>query len=173
MTDRFDAAPRVGRVGVHRAPERSWWRWWMTAVVAAAACVVLVVGGLGALQLLRVGGVDTSLPTGTEPLTDPAALPDGTTITVLDASGAGAADAVAATLQSGGWPVAATAEASEQRASTTVYYQGDDLEAAALGVAQAIGVDAVEATDQALSGSTITVIVGVGAGEVPEQSSTP
>lgn len=171
MTDRFDVPPRMGRVGVHRATERSWWRWWMTAVVAAAACVVLVVGGLGALQMLRVGGVDTSAPTGPEPITDPAALPEGTSITVLDASGAGAADAVAATLQSGGWPVAAVADASEPRTTTTVYYQGADLEGAALGIAQAIGVQATEATDQPLSGSPITVIVGSGA--EPEPSSTP
>lgn len=171
MTDRFDDVPRMARVGVHRSTERTWWRWWMTAIVAAAACVVLVVGGLGALQLLQVGGVDTSLPTGPEAITDPSALPEGTSITLLDASGTGAADAVAATLQSGGWPVAAVADASEQRATTTVYYQGADLEAAALGIAQAIGVDATEATDQALSGSTITVIVGSGA--APEPSSTP
>ncbi|SDH30060.1 LytR C-terminal domain-containing protein [Agrococcus jejuensis] len=171
MTDRFDGAPRMGRVGVHRSTERSWWRWWMTAIVAAAACVLLVVGGLGALQLLQVGSVDTSVPTGPEPITDPAALPEGTTITVLDASGAGAADAVAATLQGGGWPVAAVADASEQRDATTVYYQGADLEAAALGIAQAIGVEATEVTDQPLSGSTITVIVGTGV--EPEPSSTP
>lgn len=173
MTDRFDAVPRAGRVGVHRATERSWWRWWMTAVVAASACVVLVVGGLGALQLLRVGGVDTSAPTAPAPITDPAALPEGTTITLLDASGANAADAVSATLQGAGWPVAAVADASEQRASTTVYYQGADLEAAALGVAQVIGVDATEATDTPLSGSTITIIVGTGAEPAPEPSSTP
>lgn len=171
MTDRFDSAPRMGRVGVHRAPERSWWRWWMTLVVAAAACLVLVVGGLGALQLLQVGSVDTSLPTGPEPVTDPTALPEGTTITVLDASGTGAADAVAATLQAGSWPVAAVADASEQRATTIVYYQGADLEAAALGVAQVVGAATTEATEQALSGSTITVVVGTGA--APEPSSTP
>ncbi|QCR19896.1 LytR C-terminal domain-containing protein [Agrococcus sp. SGAir0287] len=171
MTDRFDVPPRLGRVGVHRAPERSWWRWWMTVIVAAAACVVLVVGGLGALQLLRVGEVDTSIPVGPEPITDPAALPDGTTITVLDASGADAADPIAASLEGAGWPVAAVADASEQRATTTVYYQGD-LEAAALGVAQVIGVSAVESTDQALSGSPITIIVGDGSGE-PAPSASP
>jgi len=169
VTDRFDQPPRLGRVGVHREPERGWWRWWMTVVVAAAACVVLVVGGLGALQLLRVSDVDTSMPTGPEPITDPTALPEGTTITVLDASGAGAAGEVAAALQAAGWPVAAIADASEQRATTTVYFQGE-LEPYALGVAQTIGIGEAESTDQPLSGSTITVIVGTGAEPAPSAS---
>ncbi len=170
MTDRFDQPPRLGRVGVHRVPERSWWRWWMTAIVAAAAIVVLTVGGLATLQLLRVGGVDTSDVAGPEAVSDPSTLPEGTTVTILDASGSDRGDQVSATLQAAGWPVVAVADASEGRASSTVYYQGD-LEPFALGVAQAAGIGATEATDEALSGSTITIIVG--AADEPAASEAP
>ncbi|MFC7432473.1 MULTISPECIES: LytR C-terminal domain-containing protein [unclassified Agrococcus] len=170
MTDRFDHPPRLGRVGVHRLPERSWWRWWMTAIVAAAAAVVLTVGGLGMLQLLRVGGIETTEVAGPEAVTDPAALPEGTTVTILDASGAGRGQEVSAALQAAGWPVVAVADASEGRESSTVYYQGD-LEPYALGLAQTLGTDATEATAEPLSGSTLTVIVG--ASDEPAPSPTP
>lgn len=165
MNDRFDARAHLDRVGVHRAPETRWWRWWMTAVVAVASCVLLTTAGLFALSTLRTGEPPT-LPdfAGPVAVTDPSTLDPAVTITVLDAAGdgeaAGAGERAGATLTEAGWPVAAVGPANEERATTVVYFEGEALEGAALGVVEVLGVGSVAPSDGAGSGSPITVVVG-------------
>lgn len=165
MTDRFDTRVRLRRVGVHRAPETRWWRWWMTAIVAVAACVVLTAAGLWALSSLRADDAPTpTLAEQPDPLTDPSALPDDVTVSVLDGTGdAEAATAVAASLTDAGWPVAAEASADESLDETIVYYAGDDLQAAALGLVAQLGTGTVVPVEDPIAGTPLTVALGADA----------
>ncbi|MFG6504391.1 LytR C-terminal domain-containing protein [Microbacterium sp. P05] len=142
--DRFDdLADESGRVGAHRA-ENPRMRGGAIFLWAVAAVVLLTVAGIFATLLIS-GRI--SLTPEAEPTAAPApvvvpVLDTTSTVIVLNASGQpGLATAVKDTLVSAGWPAESVfpGDASSGFDTTTVYYSLPEDEAAAAGVAEAIG----------------------------------
>lgn len=180
--DRFDDLPdTLGRVGAHRAP-RARGRGWIAVAWGLLASGVLVVAGLYSLSLVsdsvtfEIPGfaepepepVPTPEPTPTmtptaEPVLDPSAieLPNGFTITVLNATpAAGLAAVGGAELSELGWPVGTTTNAAQDDfPETVVYYSDPANEGLARGIAQQLRVADVELSD-AFPGAPITVVLG-------------
>jgi hypothetical protein len=151
--DRFDElADETGRVGAHRA-ENPRMRGGVVFLWAAITTLVLVAAGIfgtllisGRITLFPAEGpVATPLPIVT-PVKDTAS-----TVIVLNASGqAGLATEVKDTLVAAGWTAESVlpGEAGSQFETTTVYYALPEDEAAAYGVAEAIGGAEVAQTDE-------------------------
>jgi hypothetical protein len=142
--DRFDdIADESGRVGAHRA-ENPRMRAGVVLLWAIIATIVLVVAGIF-VSLLLSGRV-TLFPT-TEPTVAPAATVEpvvdtNSTVIVLNASGQnGLATEVKDVLVAAGWSAESVqpGAAGTSFETTTVYYSLPGDEAAAAGVAQAIG----------------------------------
>jgi hypothetical protein len=91
---------------------------------------------------------------------DPADVPASTTIAVLNATTtSGLAGRAATTLDTAGWTVGSQGNAPERSATSTVYYATTADRSAALGVAQALGIDATQQST-AFPGATVTVVLG-------------
>lgn len=178
--DRFDDIPTdIDRVGAHRGPAPRG-RGWIRFAWAALATGVLVVGGLYGLSRLypsipfdfpdlggpiaQPGTAPTSAPE-VVPITDPALVDPalGLTVSVLNASPTDGQAQVAATqVAAAGWPSPSFANSTVRDAAETfVYYRSADLEPAALGIAQLIGVDADHVVlSDAYLGATVTIVLG-------------
>jgi hypothetical protein len=142
--DRFDeVADADGRVGAHRA-ENPRMRGGVVFLWAAAATVVLVVAGIfGTLvvteriPLFAEPAPSITLPPQVEPTLDPS-YP----VLVLNASGqAGAAASTRDAVLAAGWSDddVSASDAQSTFDTTTVFYVDAEDEAAALGLADAVG----------------------------------
>lgn len=99
-------------------------------------------------------------PTPTATAADPSDVPASTTIAVLNATTtSGLAGRAATTLDTAGWTVGSQGNAPERSATSTVYYATAADRAAALGVAESLGIDATQQST-AFPGATITVVLG-------------
>lgn len=144
--DRFDDLPAdSGRVGAHRA-ENPGLRGWMVFLWAAVLTVVLIaVGIFGTLvasgRISFGSGESVSQPTPTPTLAG--VVDTSFSVVVLNGTGEdGLATQVRDQVVAAGWAgdtVVTGDSASTDFASTTVYYVRAEDEAAALGLAQAIG----------------------------------
>lgn len=184
--DRFDEIPSgLERVGAHRVPHKRG-RAWIGFAWAAAATVVLVVVGVFAIFNLndRLAGSGSSGDAGSsaaEPSTEEAAptepaapvveptVDPSLSVTVLNGTPTmGLAASVGDTLVDAGWNVTSRSNAAtEDVATTQVYYSDPALEGAALGVAQSIpGATAVLSQEFVDVGDAALVVV-VGADYAP------
>lgn len=150
------------RVGAHRSAYAERFTWRTKLLVWVAAVAVLTVVGIFALHSLRGDFSATEQPQEVlTPITDPADAPDGTTVAILNATGDdGGADAVIETIAGNGWEAGLIAQTEEPLQHSTVFYQGEEYEAVALGIADQLGIGSVAETEDDLSGSPITVSVG-------------
>ncbi|MER7796232.1 LytR C-terminal domain-containing protein [Microbacterium sp. NPDC096154] len=166
--DRFDDVPRQAeRVGAHRAEQPRMSRG-VAFLWAALATVVLTIAGIIGFLVLSQR-VDAPAPPEATPTVAPVI---DTTYTVLVLNGTatpGTAEAVAQQLVAAGWTedMALPSESSATDfPTTTVYYASPEEEAAARGVAQAIGGAQVEQSDQYAADpesevKELTVVVGL------------
>jgi hypothetical protein len=180
--DQFDDLPDdLTRVGAHRAPAKKG-RGWLALLWAVLATVVLIAGGLFGLSRLDprfsldlpIFAVETPTPTPTptptaEPVTDAVAFkkdnPDlwkGLTISVLNGTPtAGLANVAADQIHDVKWPDPARANASTRNIEeTTIYYNGEEYEGVARGIAELLGVPGQIELSEAFPGATVTVVLG-------------
>ena len=176
-SDQFDDIPDdLVRVGAHRAPAKKG-RGWLAFLWAVLATVALVAAGLFtlsridsdfSLDLFPPQETPTPTPTPTptaEPVTDPSTLEKdfkkSLTISVLNATPTpGLADTAGDQIKDAGWPDPARANASERnRDETIVYYNGEEYEGVARGLAQLLGVQKVE-NSEVFPGAKITIVLG-------------
>ena len=151
--DRFDDLPADhGRVGAHRA-ENPRLRGGVVLLWSAVATVVLVAFGVFGTMLAtgRITMFPTPEPTATvAPVVDPV-LDTSFKVTILNATPQdGLAGAMSDTLVAAGWladDITAGAAGSQDFPTTTVYYPDAADEAAARGLAEAIGGAEVELSD--------------------------
>lgn len=178
--DRFDDIPDdLVRVGAHRGP-RPRGRGWIAFAWAALATGILVVGGLYGLsrvnpsisfELPSFGGpgadpeaTQTTQPR-PEPITDPA-LADPAysySFSVLNASPTDKVqDAAVTQMQTAGWANIGSGNASVRDVeATTIYYNGAQYEAVALGMAEILGTDPARVVNSdAYPGYPITIVLG-------------
>lgn len=170
--DPYDDIP-VGltRRGAHRAPvsarnsliKLAW------AALATGFLVTLGLGGLVVMSdsvslkdFTTIFAGPTTAPTQAPrptaaPTVDPSLL-----VNVLNATAtSGLATTVATTLAEAGWQVGSKTNASSQVANTVVYYGSPNLEGAARGVLQSLGVGTIELTDAYIDTSAqLTVVLG-------------
>ncbi|WP_203136013.1 LytR C-terminal domain-containing protein [Microbacterium sp. JZ31] len=166
--DRFDDVPRqASRVGAHRAEQQRTPRG-VVLLWALLATVVLTVAGI--IGFLVLSQRATDLPE--QPQATPTVAPvvDTTyTILVLNGTGTtGVAEQVASELVAAGWTqdmVLPSESSASDFPATTVYYASPEEEAAALGVAEAIGGARTEQSDQYANtdedAKELTVVVGL------------
>lgn len=162
--DRFDDAQRGRLVGVHRkrVPKRHPWR---TLLIFLLMTGLFIGVGLIYLEATRFEAEEVLQPAQTlEPIvTDPTQIDPAlaVTITVLDATG-GQGQTASDTLTAAGWPVVATLTATPAD-ETTVFYNSEALAPVARGIAAALGVEQIQLETAEISGSPITVVVGLDA----------
>lgn len=176
--DQFDDIPDdLQRVGAHRAPAKKG-RGWLAFLWAVLATVVLVAGGLFTLSRLDskfsldlpIFSQETPTPTPTptptaEPVTDPSTLDEdlrkALTISVLNATPTpGLAEVAGDQIEDADWPDPARANASERdREETIIYYNGEEYEGVARGLALLLGTGKVELSE-AFPGAIVTVVLG-------------
>ncbi|GAB2520042.1 LytR C-terminal domain-containing protein [Paramicrobacterium agarici] len=180
--DRFDDVPRSSRVGAHRAPGRRGWHGFLWAALATIVLIALGIFGLSlATDRLNLDQVlpgtgetssapPTSTPTPTptaEPTIDPEAL-----IQVLNGTTtSGLAGEAKTRLGESGWTasnITASNASDNSLEKSVVYYDDDSLEAAARGVAQLLGVEAVEYSTEFSVGEIPQIVVVLGADYAPE-----
>ncbi|GAA3657882.1 LytR C-terminal domain-containing protein [Microbacterium marinilacus] len=169
--DRFDDVPRqAARVGAHRAEVARTPR----AVVllwAVIATILLTIVGIVAF-LVMSQRVDVVPEETTTPVQTVAPVVDTSyTVLVLNGTGtAGVAEEAVAQLVSAGWAEDTVFPADESSTTdfptTTVYYASPEEEAAALGVAEAIGGAQVQQSDryhdpEDTSVKELTVVTGL------------
>lgn len=178
--DRFDDIPDdLARVGAHRGP-RPRGRGWIAFAWAALATGLLVVGGLYGLSRVNpaisfdlpdFGGpggdpeATASAQPRPEPITDPALADPALTysFSVLNASPTdGVQDAAVTVLQTARWENVSSGNASvRDLEATTVYYNGAQYEAVALGMAELLGTDPARVfNSDAYLGNPITIVLG-------------
>ncbi|MFD6815298.1 LytR C-terminal domain-containing protein [Microbacterium sp. NPDC060132] len=180
--DRFDDVPRAsGRVGAHRA-EAPGMNGWVVLLWSFVAALVLIIAGIfgslvvmGRIELFPEAG-PSAVPTPEETgVVDPSY-----SVMILNATpDSGLDDQMRDTLINAGWPagiVFATDSASDDFATTTIYYVDDADEQAAVGLAGVIGGAAVKQDDfyadlNETGGKQLTVVIGLDrSASAPEQS---
>ncbi|MGM1028303.1 MAG: LytR C-terminal domain-containing protein [Actinomycetota bacterium] len=145
---------------------------WVILLCALAVAIVLTAVGLFLLDRLRVEPVPEPVAT-EQPLViaDPSQIDPGVdaSITVLDGTGEpGVAAGAGQALEDAGWDVIATASATEAGDRSVVWFDDPSLEPIARGLAQELGVGEARQSDGRVSGTPITVVLGVDAlGTVP------
>lgn len=175
--DRFDEVPRSSRVGAHRAPGRRGWVGFLWAVIATIVLIAVGIFGLSLAtdrlnldQVIPGSSEPSSTPTPekttaqptVEPTIDPKALVqvlNGTTV-------AGLAGDVKTALADGGWTasnVTASNASDDDLEKSVVYYDDDALEGAARGVAETLGIEAVEYSTEFSVGDIPQIVVVLGA----------
>lgn len=156
---------RTQRVGAHRSSASSSWPRWAILLAGLAVAIVLAAIGLFALDTLRPREVpaETQAP---EVVSEPSAVDPAldASISVLDGSGdTGLAAGVGQALADTGWDVVATAGSSEATETTVVWFDTEELAPVARGLAEDLGVGAVQIAEGRLSGTPITIVVGADA----------
>lgn len=174
-TDSFDPVPiDVVRRGAHRAPSRG--RGWVTFAWAALATGLLVAIGSAGLFIVNnniqfpelfannaASPTPTQIPTPTAtstptvvPITDPKLA-----VTILNGTTTeGLATRAARQAESAGWTIGVRGNADSTKvATTTVYYLDVVNEAAAKGLALALGGAAIMQSDE-FPDAELTVILG-------------
>lgn len=160
------------RVGAHRSGSAARVPRWVILLCALAVTVVLTAVGLFLLDRLRVEPVPEPVVT-QEPvvIADPAQIDPSidASITVLDGTGERAVAAGAGqALSDEGWSVVTTASATEVGDRTVVWFDDPALEPIARGLVQQLGVGEARQSDGRVSGSPITIVLGMDApGTVP------
>lgn len=162
-TDRFDAIPeQTARVGVHRAAPRKYRR--LTFVLWSLLAVVILSGtGIGAVIVLDNGVFSSADDTATVAPTVAPTVDPSVPITVLNGTPTDGLDESAAQeLRAAGFTVESSTNADKSDiAESIVYYSAPQYEAAARGVAQALGIEQVrESTAFSSIGSNLTVVLG-------------
>lgn len=178
--DRFDDIPDdLARVGAHRGP-RPRGRGWIAFAWAALATGILVLGGLYALSRVNPAisfdfpdfggpGADPGATATTQPrpdpITDPALADPALTysFSVLNASPVDdVQDAAVTQLQTAMWENVSSGNASvRDLETTTIYYNGAQYEAVALGMAEILGTDPARVVNSdAYLGNPITIVLG-------------
>ncbi|MER7447834.1 MULTISPECIES: LytR C-terminal domain-containing protein [unclassified Microbacterium] len=186
--DRFDDVPRSsGRVGAHRA-EAPGMNGWVVLLWSFVAALVLIIGGIfGSLLVMgRISIFPEAVPTSTPTPVETGVVDVAYSVMILNASpDDGLDDQMRELLINTGWAadiVFATDSASQDFATTTVYYVADGDELAAIGLANLIGGAAVEQSDfyadlNDTGGSQLTVVIGVdrssAAPETPAETPAP
>ena len=175
--DRFDEVPdELLRVGAHRAPAKKG-RGWIAFGWAALATIVLVLAGLVALAALNddfelgLPGFEASEPPLPEPevvapTAEPTIAPE-IPITILNGTATvGLANTVGDSLVEQGWAGADLGTGSRANAAqndveeTIVYYNAPELEGAARGIVQSLGMGDVRLSDD-FPGSPLTIVIGL------------
>ncbi|UFU13724.1 LytR C-terminal domain-containing protein [Curtobacterium sp. C1] len=186
--DRFDDVTDGPRVGAHRGARRRG-RGWIAFAWAALATGVLVLIGVLVLALLNgsysfpgstsspaaSSSASASAPATGEPSGEATPSPSetqaptaatpaeqgATSLVVLNGtSTTGLAAKGAAALRNAGWQVRSTGDAGTTGTTATiVYYQQESQAAVAQGVAQALGVSAVQQS-AAFPNADVTVVLG-------------
>ena len=152
--DRFDDLPAdPGRVGAHRA-QRPRSRSWLVFLWAAVATILLIVVGIGGVLLASGRVSPEARPTATPTVTatpTPAVLDTSYSVVVLNGTGEeGLAGNLRDRIVELGWPDAGVQTGNSDStdfATTTVYYRATEDEAAARGLADAIGGAQVALSD--------------------------
>lgn len=164
--DRFDDVPRQpARVGAHRAEQPRTPRGVVLLWAALATVVLTVAGIIGFLVLSQQRGALPESPQATQTVAP--VVDTSYTVLVLNGTGTqGVAESVAAQLVGAGWEqdkVAPSESSATDFPDTTVYYSAPEEEAAALGVAQAIGGARIEQSDRYANPTQkeLTVVVGL------------
>lgn len=181
-TDRFDEVPaNPGRVGAHRA-ENPRMRGGVMFLWAVAATLALVAVGVFSI-LVASGRIDLTPPEPTPTSTpEPAVTPvlDTTfSVLVLNATPVeGLASQMADTLQDAGFKpsqISAGSAGSNDFRTTTVYYSAEEDEAAALGLAEAIGGAEIALSTDYVQGEgqrQLTVVIGLDRTSTPDPEPT-
>jgi len=178
--DRFDDIPdELVRVGAHRSPAKRG-RGWVAFAWAALATGVLVVGGLYGLSRVNpaisfelpviAGGDGQPGSTATpepevEPLTDPTLVDPALNLSISVLNGSptdGLQQSAADQIELAGWPKPSAAVAGAREETTTsIYYNGAQYEAIALGLAQLIGADPANIRNSDFYlGAPVTIVLG-------------
>lgn len=149
--DRFDDIPRQpARVGAHRAEQPRMSRGVVLLWAALATVVLTIAGIIGFLMLSQRAEILPEQPQA-EPTVAPV-IDTSYTVLVLNGTGtSGKAEEVAEQVVSAGWAddkVLPSESSATDFPSTTVYYAAPEDEAAARGLADAIGGARVEQSDQ-------------------------
>lgn len=153
--DRFDDLPDPsGRIGAHRA-ENPRLRGWIVFLWAAIATLVLIIAGIFATLVvsgrISFGPDDAASPVPTATATTPAVVDPSYSVVVLNGTAdEGLAGSLRDTIIAAGWPgdgVETGDSDSTDFAQTTVFYLRESDEAAAEGLAQAIGGAEVAQSD--------------------------
>ncbi|MFL0412354.1 LytR C-terminal domain-containing protein [Microbacterium paludicola] len=166
--DRFDDVPRQpARVGAHRAEQPRTPRGVVLMWAALATVILMIAGILGFLVLSQRTGIVPDPPQA-EPTVAPVVDTEYTVLVLNGTSTSGVAEEVAAQLVAAGWEegsVIPSDSSATDFPETTVYYASPEEEAAALGVAQAIGGARTEQSDQydqlGDEEKELTVVVGL------------
>ncbi|MHC2998766.1 LytR C-terminal domain-containing protein [Microbacterium sp. HJ5] len=179
--DRFDDLPDAGRVGAHRA-ENPRMRGWVVLLWAALATIVLIVVGI--FGTLLVSGRIELFPT-PEPTAQPTAqvtpvLDTSYQVVILNATPEqGLATQMKDVVVGAGWTdgqVLPSDASADDFAETTVYYVTPEDQAAAAGLAEAIGGARVEQSEvyQPADPETrqLTIVIGLDR-TAAGQSATP
>ncbi|GAA5203055.1 LytR C-terminal domain-containing protein [Microbacterium jejuense] len=179
--DRFDDLPDTDRVGAHRA-ENPRMRGWVVLLWAALATVVLIAIGIFG-TLIASGRIDLA-PT---PTASASVAPEVTPVkdtsyevSILNATPEeGLATQLKDTVVNAGWPadsVIASSAGSQDFPTTTVFYTDPADEAAAKGLAEAIGGAETEQSDAYPPPSPdvkqLTIVIGLDR-TAAGQSATP
>lgn len=165
--DRFDDVPRqAARVGAHRAEQPRTPRGVVLLWAALATALLTVAGIIGFLVMSQ--RTEMTEPPAAEPTVAPVVDTTYTILVLNGTSTAGIAEEVAGELVAAGWTedmVLPSESSATDFPATTVYYASPEEEAAALGVADAIGGARTEQSDQYSTPGTatkeLTVVVGL------------
>ncbi|GAA5207440.1 LytR C-terminal domain-containing protein [Microbacterium kyungheense] len=168
--DRFDDLPDTERVGAHRA-ENPRMRGWVVLLWAALATVVLIAVGIFGTLIAsgRIELAPTPTPTAT-PVPEVSPVKDTTyEVMILNATPEqGLATQLKDVVVQAGWAedaVTAGEAGSQDFPTTTVFYSVPEDEAAAKGLAEAIGGAATEQSDAYPASSPdvkqLTIVVGL------------
>lgn len=161
---------------------------WVVLLWSFVAALVLIIGGIfGSLLVMgRISLFPEAVPTSTPTPSQTGVVDVAYSVMILNASpDDGLDDQMRELLINTGWAadiVFATDSASQDFATTTVYYVADGDELAAIGLANLIGGAAVEQSDfyadlNDTGGSQLTVVIGVdrssAAPETPAETPAP
>ncbi|MCW4458518.1 LytR C-terminal domain-containing protein [Microbacterium sp. MPKO10] len=175
--DRFDDVPRSPRVGAHRAPGG---RRFVGFLWAALATVILIALGIFGLSLATdrlnldqvIPGASEPSQTPTpekttpEPTAEPTIDPESLVQVLNGTTTAGLASDVKELLGEGGWTpsnVTASNASDDSLEKSVVYYDDEELEGAARGVAETLGIETVTYSSEFSVGDVSQIVVVLGA----------
>jgi hypothetical protein len=166
--DRFDdIARQPARVGAHRAEQPRASRGVVLLWAALATVLLTIAGIIGFIVLSQRADVLPETPVAT-PTVAPVVDTGYTVIVLNGTSTSGVAEEVASQLVDAGWTedmVLPSQSSATDFPDTTVYFASPEEEAAALGVAEAIGGARTQQSDQYAPAETdakeLTVVVGL------------